>query len=143
MLYELYKQNSTPTTSSSTSKQQSEYSNTSLCINGDIFKLLCQYYKDKEDQHDVLPLLCSITSVFARTLPYQKEMVLKFIKEYQNQKVSFVGDGTNDIGGLSHATIGIALLPIDTDSAEQLTAAEEKAKEMSKFPPVAKLLENA
>jgi cation-transporting ATPase 13A1 len=111
----------------------------SLCINGDSLAAVVEKFPES------LTLLCSVTSVFARTLPAQKEAILKYLREYKNgsQTCLMCGDGTNDVGALTHANIGIALSSIDTDSKEQLTAQEERFKEMYKNPIIKRLLENA
>lgn len=77
-----------------------EFADFDVCLTGDVFDELRQSRK-----HDVLRKCV----VFARASPTQKEDILSFYKS-----LGFVtlmcGDGTNDVGALKQAHVGVALL---------------------------------
>lgn len=62
-----------------------------------------------EDKPEALKELVENTSVYARVSPSQKELVLSVLKSL-NYITLMAGDGTNDVGALKMANIGVALL---------------------------------
>lgn len=58
---------------------------------------------------DMLPRLVLNIHVFARTSPLQKDLIIRMINKL-GLSTSMCGDGTNDVGSLKSATIGIAVL---------------------------------
>ena len=78
-----------------------------LCLTGSILSILMDYKSEITDKQ-----FCDLiinTSVFARTSPTQKELILTTLKA-RGLVTSMVGDGTNDVGALKQAHIGVALI---------------------------------
>lgn len=49
-------------------------------------------------------------TIFARTSPQDKENIVKKVKELTGQGILYAGDGTNDMGGLRTADVGVAVV---------------------------------
>lgn len=49
-------------------------------------------------------------TIFARTSPQDKETIVKKIKELTGVGILYAGDGTNDMGGLRTADVGVAVV---------------------------------
>ena len=62
--------------------------------------------------HAVLDQLLNLTKVYSRVKPEDKETVLALLKDHRHITM-MCGDGTNDVGALKQAHIGIALLNVD------------------------------
>jgi cation-transporting ATPase 13A1 len=74
-----------------------------LCLTGDAFEHL---YKT---QQKLLRRIIARVKVFARVSPKQKENVVTLLKDLGYYTL-MCGDGTNDVGALKHADVGVALL---------------------------------
>lgn len=72
-----------------------------LCITG--------YALEKLNDHDQIVDLVRHTWVYARVSPNQKEFILTVLKD-AGYMTLMCGDGTNDVGALKQAHIGVALL---------------------------------
>ncbi|XP_072959274.1 probable manganese-transporting ATPase PDR2 [Typha angustifolia] len=72
-----------------------------LCIGGDCFEML----QRTEALLQVIPYV----KVFARVAPEQKELIMTTFKTVGRMTL-MCGDGTNDVGALKQAHVGIALL---------------------------------
>lgn len=75
-----------------------------LCLTGDSLQKLEAVGPTE------LSIYVSLTSVFARVTPEQKELVVKTLRA-EGLSVLMCGDGTNDVGALKGAHVGVALLP--------------------------------
>lgn len=93
-----------------------------FCLTGAAFHHLVH------NEHTFLRELILHVKVFARMAPKQKERVINELKSLG--KVTLMcGDGTNDVGALKHANVGVALLtnPYDPEKAAEKEK-EKKAK---------------
>lgn len=89
-----------------------------LCLTGEGLEFL------SKRRPDVLKKIIGEVKVFARVSPKQKEFVITMLKSL-GYVTLMCGDGTNDVGALKHAEVGVALLSNSAANAEY----EEKRKE--------------
>lgn len=96
-----------------------------LCITGDGLLFLNEF------EHEYLNNVLPYVSVFARFAPKQKEFVITSLKRLGYYTL-MCGDGTNDVGALKHAHVGVSIL-----SNAPLRAGEKKEKKKEELSPIA------
>eukprot|EP01044_Picomonas_judraskeda_P001096 COSAG03_NODE_59_length_15638_cov_7.091190_2_plen_1134_part_00 len=91
----------------------------SLCVGGDgLAAALAQSAISEESlAPDALKQMVSRVKVFARTSPEQKEAIVGWLKDV-GRVVLMCGDGTNDVGALKAAQVGVGLLEADDDERQ-------------------------
>ncbi|KAL5566341.1 hypothetical protein UlMin_029505 [Ulmus minor] len=100
-----------------------------LCIGGDSFEML--------QQTGAVVRVIPFVKVFARVAPEQKELIMTTFKTV-GRTTLMCGDGTNDVGALKQAHVGVALLnavpPIPTGISSE-TSKNESAKSVKSKKP--------
>ena len=94
-----------------------------LCVGGDCFEML--------QQTSAHLLVIPYVKVFARVAPEQKELILTTFKTV-GRVTLMCGDGTNDVGALKQAHVGVALLnampPTQGGNSSSDTSGEDGSK---------------
>ena len=101
----------------------------SLCMSGDSISALFRIYSADLKS---LRSLFARTKVFARTSPEQKEAIVKCLTDH-GLTVMMCGDGTNDVGALKQAHIGVGLLEsVSTESSLPKAGAVTRSRRSTK-----------
>jgi magnesium-transporting ATPase (P-type) len=115
-----------------------------LCVEGPAYKH-CEDNLGKKD----FETLTKYIIIFARVSPYQKELIIEQIKN-TGVSVLMCGDGTNDVGGLKKADVGIALVGLRNEptkaekkaEVERVHKVRQDAMKMKRFPTAEELMGN-
>ncbi|KAL9230101.1 hypothetical protein vseg_005492 [Gypsophila vaccaria] len=98
-----------------------------LCVSGDCFEMLLQT--------SAILRVVPFVKVFARVAPEQKELILTTLKTVGRMTL-MCGDGTNDVGALKQAHVGVALLNAvsptksgDSSKADKNGTSKSKSRE--------------
>lgn len=100
-----------------------------LCIGGDCFEML--------QQSTAVLKVIPFAKVFARVAPEQKELIMTTFKTVGRMTL-MCGDGTNDVGALKQAHVGVALLNAvpppgqPGDSSSQTSKSDSKSGKLKK-----------
>lgn len=94
-----------------------------LCIGGDCFEML--------QQTSAVLQVIPYVKVFARVAPEQKELIMTTFKTV-GRITLMCGDGTNDVGALKQADVGVALLNAVPPSQSGKSSSEKSKDESTK-----------
>ena len=97
-----------------------------LCINGDVLDDVIHFSESTSTVRFI--------DVFSRTSPTQKGIIVGMLN-LEGHKTLMCGDGTNDVGSLKRADVGLAIVNNKEMSKEQ----KKKKKAMSMWPDKKKL----
>lgn len=101
-----------------------------LCIGGDCFEML--------QQTSAVLQVIPFVKVFARVAPEQKELILTTFKTVGRMTL-MCGDGTNDVGALKQAHVGVALLnampPTQIGGSSSEASKDETSKSVKSKKP--------
>jgi cation-transporting ATPase 13A1 len=89
-----------------------------LCINGDVLESIYRF-------KDVSKIIKNI-QIFSRTSPNQKDFIVTMLNK-EGYVTMMCGDGTNDVGSLKKANVGLAIVNNKEPSKEM----KQKRKTMS------------
>ncbi|XP_024977982.1 probable manganese-transporting ATPase PDR2 [Cynara cardunculus var. scolymus] len=127
--YEWVSPDETETVSYSEEEVEALAEDHDLCIGGDCFEMLLQTSAVVK----VIPYV----KVFARVAPEQKELIMTTFKS-SGRITLMCGDGTNDVGALKQAHVGVALLnAIPPPSTSDKPSSETKPAKPKKPKSVA------
>ena len=98
-----------------------------LCINGDVLEKVILF-------PEAAPMIRSM-DVFSRTSPAQKAIIVGMLNQ-QGHFTLMCGDGTNDVGSLKRADVGLAIVNGVPPTKEQKAA----KKTMSMWPDKKKMV---
>ena len=83
----------------------------SLCITGTALTTMTTMMtsSDEKSKIQILQTICPYIAVYARVSPIQKEIILRALND-NNLYTLMCGDGTNDVGALKTAHVGVSIV---------------------------------
>jgi manganese-transporting P-type ATPase len=100
-----------------------------LCVSGAAIEFL---QVEQGETESSIGLICTYVTVFARVSPQQKEFIITSLKVYGGATTLMCGDGTNDVGALKQAHVGVALIGDASKSPSIASTADDvKSKKKS------------
>lgn len=116
-----------PFDSSNIEKSLEIWKNYALCLTGDSLDYL------KQNSMEILMKLLPHVVIHARCEPKQKEFIVTSLQELGFTTL-MCGDGTNDVGALKHAQVGVAILSSPTEKL--LSHTRESLPSINNVSPV-------
>eukprot|EP00494_Astrolonche_serrata_P030054 UN30321 len=98
-----------------------------ICLSGKTLAQLISAEKSGKISYKEICCLVRHCRVFARFSPTQKEYILTCFKD-ENLTTLMCGDGTNDVGALKQAHVGVALISSEQANAHRAIQANKYAR---------------
>lgn len=105
---------------------QEAFKNADVCVTGSALTVLFAAVDSDPSVQQVIDRLCLDSRVFARVAPAQKERIITSMNAL-GLGTLMCGDGTNDVGALKQANVGVSIVS-DPSLEDKLEVIEEERK---------------